>query len=321
MEAGALTYTAGMADAETADPSLEEFTAHLQHQRRLSDHTVRAYQTDLGQLSEHCGGLRALTLRSLRTWLAELHSQGLSRATLNRKTASVRAFSAWAYSHGHLPDDPAVQLRSAPTGRQLPTVLKQDDAGRLADAAHQRQVDAAQHRMDDPVTWAVAVRDEAMIELLYASGIRVSELAGLQVDSLDTERRMLRVLGKGRRERVVPIGRPAEHAVQRWLDQARHHLVSTDSADAMFLGRRGRRIDVRTIRGIVSGALSDLGTTAASGPHALRHTAATHMLDGGADLRAVQELLGHASLSTTQIYTHVSMERLTAAYRQAHPRA
>lgn len=305
----------------TADPLVEEFSAYLRDGRRLSEHTVRGYSSDLLQLSAHVGGLSKLGLASLRTWLAELHEAGLSRSTLNRKTASARAFTSWAHQHGYLTEDPAVRLRSAPRGSRLPDVLQAGHVTELTEAVRGMREAYERIREQDTMGWAIAVRDEAMIELLYATGIRVSELAGLNLDSVTPERRMIRVLGKGRKERMVPFGVPAQQALERWTQQARPELAGQRSGVALFLGQRGARIDVRVVRRVVDDALAALGTTSARGPHALRHTAATHLLDGGADLRAVQEMLGHSSLSTTQVYTHISVDRLTAAYAQAHPRA
>lgn len=310
-----------MQEAHSSDPLVEEFTAHLRDGRRLSEHTVRGYASDLSQLSEHCRGLRNLRLAALRTWLADLHAAGLSRSTLNRKTASARAFTSWAYQHGYLAEDPAVRLRSAPRGSRLPDVLQAEHVEELTDSARAMREAYERIRHQDRAGWAVAVRDEAMIELLYATGIRVSELTGLNLDSMIAERRMLRVLGKGRKERMVPFGVPAQRALERWVQQARPVLAAERSGVALFLGQRGGRIDVRVVRRVVDEALQGLGTTSARGPHALRHTAATHLLDGGADLRTVQEMLGHSSLSTTQVYTHISVDRLAAAYAQAHPRA
>ncbi|WP_198346041.1 tyrosine recombinase XerC [Nesterenkonia alkaliphila] len=306
---------------EPMDPLVEEFAAHLRDERRLSEHTVRGYTSDLVQLSGHTGGLRNLGLAQLRTWLAQLHAAGLSRSTLNRKTASARAFTAWAHKRGHLSEDPAVRLKSAARGSHLPDVLQASHVQGLTEAASQMRQAYERIKDQDPSGWAVAVRDEAILELLYATGVRVSELAGLGLGSVDFQRRMLKVLGKGRRERMVPFGAPAQQALERWTAQARPVLTGPRSGEALFLGERGARIDVRVVRRVVDTALEALGTTSARGPHALRHTAATHLLEGGADLRAVQELLGHASLATTQIYTHVSAERLAKAYAQAHPRA
>ncbi|GAB3178885.1 tyrosine recombinase XerC [Nesterenkonia halophila] len=314
------------AGAEEDDPLVEEFIAHLRLERGLSEHTIRSYAGDLRQLAGRVGRLPGLDLTAIRTWLADLHAGGASRATLNRKTASARTFTAWAHRRGHLATDPSVRLRTAPGGRHLPDVLQdrqiQALTDQLADAAQgPGEPDPGEQAEPDPIARAVALRDAAMIELLYATGIRVSELVGLDRGSFEPERRMVRVLGKGDKERMVPYGLPAQRALDAWWEQGRPLLAVAESGAAAFLGRRGRRIDVRVVRRAVDAQLAALGTTAARGPHALRHSAATHLLDGGADLRAVQELLGHASLSTTQVYTHISVDGLRRAYGQAHPRA
>lgn len=323
------------------DPLVEEFIAHLRLERGLSEHTIRSYAGDLRQLAGRVGALRGLDLAAIRTWLADLHAGGASRATLNRKTASARTFTAWAHRRGHLATDPSVRLRTAPGGRHLPDVLQDRQIQALTDQlaeavqspgeSHTREQRtgesstgeraAGEQPDQDPIARAVALRDAAMIELLYATGIRVSELVGLDRGSFEPERRMVRVLGKGDKERMVPYGIPAQRALEAWWERGRPLLAVADSGAAAFLGRRGRRIDVRVVRRAVDAQLAALGTTAARGPHALRHSAATHLLDGGADLRAVQELLGHASLSTTQVYTHISVDGLRRAYGQAHPRA
>lgn len=305
-----------------AEPELlTAFIDHLQHERGLSAQTLRAYRSDLRQLAARRGPLEEISLAGIRSWLGELHESGISRNTLNRKTASVRAFTAWAHRRGHLLEDPSVRLRTAPRSSHLPDVLQHQHVeqltGHLADAARH----AGQTEAPDPVLHAMSLRDAAMVELLYATGMRVSELSGLDLSSFESGRRMVRLLGKGNKERIVPYGVPAEAALRRWLDHGRPELATGRPSNACFLGRRGGRIDVRTVRRVVDDQLSRLGTTAARGPHALRHTAATHLLEGGADLRTVQELLGHASLSTTQLYTHVTIDRLRDAYGQAHPRA
>ncbi|WP_274617566.1 tyrosine recombinase XerC [Nesterenkonia sp. AY15] len=304
------------------DPELiTAFIDHLRHERGLSAQTIRAYRSDLRQLAQRRGDLQEISLAGIRSWLGELHEAGLSRNTLNRKTASVRAFTAWAHRRGHLREDPSVRLRTARRSSHLPDVLQhqhvEELTSHLADAAQQ----AGQAAELDAIAHALSLRDAAMVELLYATGMRVSELSGLDLASFETGRRMVRLLGKGNKERIVPYGVPAETALRSWLDHGRSELATPASANACFLGRRGGRIDVRTVRRVVDDALARLGTTAARGPHALRHTAATHLLEGGADLRTVQELLGHASLSTTQLYTHVTIDRLRDAYGQAHPRA
>lgn len=311
---------ADAADAEQ-DALLRDYLTHLSAERGLSAHTVRSYRTDLRQLRQAVGPLARLDLLRLRTWLADLHDAGLGRATVNRKIAAVRSFTAWAHRRGSLPEDPSVRLRTARTARRLPDVLQDCQVDELITRLTERCRDTAEWRAEAPIDHAVALRDLAMVELLYATGMRVAELVGLDVPSFAADRRMVRVLGKGDKERMVPYGVPAEQAVEAYLEQGRPRLVTERSGQAVFLGRRGARIDQRTVRRVVDVLLESLGTTAARGPHALRHSAATHLLDGGADLRTVQELLGHASLSTTQLYTHVSVEGLRAAYGQAHPRA
>ncbi|GAA1109408.1 tyrosine recombinase XerC [Nesterenkonia jeotgali] len=308
--------------AAAAEPELiTAFIDHLRHERGLSAQTIRAYRSDLLQLAQRRGPLEQLRLAGIRSWLGELHEAGLSRNTLNRKTASVRAFTAWAHRRGHLPEDPSVRLRTARRSDHLPDVLQHQHVeqltGHLAEAAQE----IAHAEAPDHAAHALSLRDAAMVELLYATGMRVSELSGLDLSSFETGRRMVRLLGKGNKERIVPYGVPAESALRAWLGHGRPELATPASAQACFLGRRGGRVDVRTVRRVVDAQLARLGTTAARGPHALRHTAATHLLEGGADLRTVQELLGHASLSTTQLYTHVTIDTLRDAYGQAHPRA
>jgi integrase/recombinase XerC len=220
-------------------------------------------------------------------------------------------FTAWARRSGLAEGDPGALLGSPKARRPLPTALRQDEVRELLLAAADRADDGT----------AAGVRDVAILELLYATGIRVGELCALDVDDLDRERRVVRVLGKGRKERSVPFGRPAETALEVWLASGRPHLAVPGSGPALFLGVRGRRMDQRAVRSMVHARLSEVPGAPDLGPHGLRHTAATHLLEGGADLRSVQELLGHASLATTQIYTHITNDRLRQAYRQAHPRA
>ncbi|CEA08410.1 Tyrosine recombinase XerC [Arthrobacter saudimassiliensis] len=301
---------------EEFSSAVRGFRSYQAAERGHSDHTVRAYESDLVQLLDHARSagvrrLKDLDLGVLRSWLGELSAAGQSRATLARRAATARAFTAWAVREELLETDPGLRLKAPKREKTLPSVLRpvqlEDLFDRLAAAAKDGD--------------AVAVRDRAMVELLYATGIRVGELAGLDVDDFNPDRRTLRVIGKGNKERTVPYGLPAAMAVDDWLRRGRPQLVNTDSGPALFLGRRGRRIDQRQVRSVVAGLFEALGDTAATGPHALRHSAATHLLDGGADLRAVQEILGHTSLATTQLYTHVSVDRLRDSYRQAHPRA
>ena len=292
---------------------LEDYAEHLALERNLSGHTVRAYVGDITSLLDHAARLRLehvaeLDLRTLRSWLARLHSQGAGRTTIARRASAARVFTAWAHRRGLLPDDPGATLTSPKAHRRLPEVLRPDEAAALLDGAG---LDGS----------PAGLRDVAVLELLYASGARVSELCGLDTDDVDRQRRTVRLFGKGRKERVVPIGTPAVHAVDAWLAAGRPAWVTADSGPALLLGARGRRLDPRTARRAVHARLSALPGLPDIGPHGLRHSAATHLLEGGADLRTVQELLGHATLATTQIYTHVSIERLRATYERAHPRA
>jgi integrase/recombinase XerC len=235
-----------------------------------------------------------------------LRTTGAGRATLARRGSTARTFTAWAHRRGLMPTDPG-QLLATPKGlRPLPDVLRPDEAVRLVEVAG-----------DDPVD----LRDAAALELLYATGVRVSELCGLDIDDVDAGRRVVRVLGKGRKERSVPYGVPAQRALDRWLTGGRPRWAGPQSGPALLLGARGGRIDPRTVRTMVHRRLADVPGAPDLGPHGLRHSAATHLLEGGADLRSVQELLGHATLATTQIYTHISIERLRTSYERAHPRA
>jgi integrase/recombinase XerC len=380
---------------------LQDYRRHLHAERGLSAATVTAYTGDVASLLDHLQRygppeLTALTLPVLRSWLARLRSSGGARASLARRAAAARSFTAWCVRTGRLPTDPAARLAVPRTQRHLPSVLRADQAAAMLDGSPARRIDrgtgaagqvtggpdratgspdhatggpdpapaanhaavagtdpttggpdpapAAKHSAvagpdhapggldpapaagepaaaDDPVTGALSARDQAMLELLYGSALRVSELTGLDIDDIDRHRRVLRVLGKGAKERTVPYGVPAATALQRWLTEARPVLATPASGAALFLGRRGGRIDPRLVRDVVHRRTAAVPGAPELAPHGLRHSAATHLLEGGADLRTVQEMLGHASLATTQIYTHVSAERLRAVYRQAHPRA
>lgn len=296
---------------------LADYERHLTAERDLAPHSVRAYLTDVRDLLSHatrlgCSGLDELDLRALRSWLANQQSRGRSRATLARRATAARVFTAWAFSTGRMVADSGALLASPKAHRTLPAALNQAQMRDLLDVMADRAA------AEDPV----ALRDVAIIELLYATGIRVGELAALDVDDIDGERRVVRVFGKGRKERTVPFGLPAERAIQAWLRGGRPMLVAPGrSGAALFVGPRGGRIDQRAVRTLVHRRLEEVPGAPDLGPHGLRHTAATHLLEGGADLRAVQEILGHASLATTQIYTHVTADRLRSAYQQAHPRA
>jgi integrase/recombinase XerC len=305
--------------------ALEEFRHHIGAERGLSRHTVRAYLGDVTSLLEHAAAAGAtapadLGIGALRAWLAGQHGSGHSRATLARRAAAVRTFTAFAHARGLLAADPGPLLGMPRIPRRLPEVLRQDQVAAVLDAPG---APAAGRPGGTPSRRdaALALRDTAIVELLYATGIRVGELCGLDIGDLDTERRTVRVLGKGNRERTVPAGIPAVRAVGAWARSGRPVLVTPASGHALFLGARGKRLDPRTARRVVHERLAVVPGTPDSGPHGLRHAAATHLLEGGADLRSVQEILGHASLTSTQIYTHVTVDRLQSAYRQAHPRA
>lgn len=306
---------------EWASERLAGFERHLAAERGLSPHTVRAYLGDVGALLEHAcrdglADLAALDIGVIRAWLAAQHAGGMARSTLARRAAAARTFTAFAHSRGWLDSDPGPLLGTPKAVRHLPNVLAREQM-----AAVLAQTGSASESAADPRAAAIAWRDTAIMELFYASGIRVSELCGLDIGDVDDERRTVRVLGKGSRERIVPIGIPAVRALRQWRDAGRRLLATDRSGRALYLGARGARLDPRTARRVVHARIAAAGSVPDAGPHGLRHTAATHLLEGGADLRSVQEILGHASLSSTQIYTHVSVERLLSAYRQAHPRA
>lgn len=296
---------------------LEEFDEYLELQRGRSAHTRRAYLGDLRSLLDFLterapdAGLGNLTLPMLRSWLAAQASAGAARATLARRTSAVKTFTAWAVRRGLLADDPASRLQVPKGRRTLPSVLRQDQAIDAMDAAKSGA------QQGDPI----ALRDRLIVELLYATGIRVSELCGLDVDDVDTSRGLLRVLGKGNKQRTVPFGEPARVALAAWLSVGRPALTFAGSGAALLLGARGKRLDPRQVRTVVHQTMAAVPGAPDIGPHGLRHSAATHLLEGGADLRVVQELLGHSSLATTQLYTHVSVARLRAVHDQAHPRA
>jgi integrase/recombinase XerC len=294
--------------------AVTEFGLYLGAERGFSEHTVRSYGSDLRDLvsfaqSRGVKGTDQLDLELFRDWLWQGSNAGLAKSSLARRAAAARSLSAWMARSGHTPTDSAARLRSPKSDRHLPRVLSRSQVdGIFAELA-------ALAATGDPA----AARDLAIVELLYASALRVSEVVGLDVGDIDTGSLTARVTGKGAKERVVPFGVPAQAALQQYF-QARATLAARPTS-ALFLGARGGRLGTRAVYELVAGLLAALPGTGPSGPHTLRHTAATHLLDGGADLRSVQEMLGHASLGTTQLYTHVSAERLKESYRMAHPRA
>lgn len=303
--------------SENFEKLLTAFERNLKVERNLSPHTIRAYMGDLKSLLLHLeklglSDISALELTHLRSWLANQALKGGARTTLARRAVSVRMFTKWALKNKFLSSDVGASLATPKGHRTLPGVLDVNNAQIAMDSMATR---AAQEQTP------ISLRDVAMVELLYATGARVGELCGLDIGDIDYSRNTIRVLGKGDKERVIPMGRPAVAALEIYLKDGRQALVSTQSANALFLGLRGKRIDQRTVRTVVYEALSAIEGIERMGPHALRHSAATHLLEGGADLRTVQEILGHASLATTQIYTHVSSARLQKVFKQAHPRA
>ena len=307
------------------DQLLDDYLSHVAVERGYSPHTVAAYRSDLIELiafTEARGSTdaAAIDLPLLRDWLWAATERGLARTSIARRAASARGFTAWLTRRGLLDADPGMRLKAPRAQRTLPRVVTEQAVTDVLATLSARAAGGA----------PTEVRDLAIIELLYASALRVSELVGLDLGDVDRRRRVVRVLGKGSKERMVPYGAPAARAIDRYLDESRPKIIANASENAVnapaatsavFLGARGGRMGVRSVYGLVAAILAEIPGTGPSGPHAFRHTAATHLLDGGADLRAVQEFLGHASLGTTQIYTHVSSERLKQSYRTAHPRA
>ncbi|MEV8510139.1 tyrosine recombinase XerC [Actinoplanes sp. NPDC051475] len=289
--------------------AVDDFSLHLARIENRSAHTVRAYVGDVVSLLDHaaeagCASPSDLDIVVLRGWLARRMAEGAARTSQARRAAAARTFTAWAHRTGLCAADVGAQLASPKAHRDLPSVLRADQAAELVVTTPNPH----------------AVRDRAVLELLYATGVRVSELCGLDITDVDEARRVVRVFGKGAKERAVPYGVPAQRALDDWLGHGRPKVAHAGSGDALFLGARGGRLQQTVVRRIVDAAAQAAGLPHTS-PHDLRHSAATHLLDGGADLRAVQDLLGHSSLSSTQIYTHVSTERLREAFKQAHPRA
>jgi integrase/recombinase XerC len=292
---------------------LDEYERHLRLEANRSAHTVRAYLGDVVGLLDHLGKLGGtsagqLEISQLRGWLAIQRNVGVARTTLARRAASLRTFTAWLRTAGYTDTDVGALLASPRGHRILPPVLDVAEAT----SAMQPAADANSPR---------GRRDRLVMELLYATGIRVSELVGLDLEDIDRSRRVIRVLGKGNKQRTVPYGLAAERALDAWLNLSRAELVTETSGQALLLGTRGGRLDQRAVRDVVHRRVAMVPGAPDIGPHGLRHSAATHLLEGGADLRTVQELLGHASLATTQLYTHVSVERLRQTYADAHPRA
>ena len=295
----------------------EAYRSHLITERNLSENSIRAYLADLESLLLFVNQLGVtefsqLEINHLRSWLANLQIKGAARSSITRRVVSIRAFTYWGSRNGWLPRDIGKDLVAPKPERNLPEILDIESAASA--------LESLLFRANEEGT-PQSLRDWAIVETLYGSGIRVSELVGLDVGDVDQNRNTLRVIGKGDKERVVPIGTPALNAINKWLKEGHVALQNENSDNALFIGSRGKRIDQRVVREIVYEAVQSLGNNKKLGPHALRHSAATHLLEGGADLRTVQEILGHSSLATTQIYTHVTQDRIKKAYEQAHPRA
>jgi len=296
--------------------ALGRFRNHLSLERALSPNTVDAYMGDVASLlqavsAQGATGFGDIGIADVREWLATSQAGGAALATLRRHGSAVHTFFGWARRVGLVDADPTANLRSPKLPRRLPRTPSQADMATVMTAVITRAGED-----DTPMS----ARDVAVLEVLYGGGVRVSELCGLDIDDIDWARGTVLVTGKGNKQRVVPLGVPAQDALTVWLT-ARPALATANSGAAIFLGERGARLDPRVARRIVHAAMTAVPEAPDVGPHGLRHAMATHLLEGGADLRSVQEMLGHASLATTQIYTHVSDERLRAAYRQAHPRA
>ena len=298
---------------------IDAWGVYLRANLAVSEHTLRAYVSDLRSFTTYCqvdelsteNIRRVVSLRAIRAWLASVVQQGKSRSTIARRTASIRSFTAWAYRRGYLDSDPGLLVTSARGDQKLPQVQTPSDTAELLSYAATRA-----REENSPA----AIRDWTILETIYATGIRVSEVCSLDTTSIDQQGMTLRVIGKGNKERVVPFTRACLSALQAWLSHGRPSLAIPEEGRALFVGDKGRRIDPRVIRAMIHRMCAQAGVRDLA-PHALRHTAATHILAGGADLRAVQEMLGHSSLQTTQRYTHVDAQRLSAIYKQAHPRA
>jgi integrase/recombinase XerC len=292
------------------DKALALFLSSLQA-RGMSPNTLKAYKADISDyLTFLADTKQELSLDSLRDWMWRQSEAGATKSTLARKTSSVKAFTAYLFQRGEIDSDPGLRLRAPKLDRTLPKVASERS---LSEVFERLQAAATK---DNPS----AQRDLCAFELLYATGMRVSELASLDISDVDFSRRLLKVTGKGNKQRMLPYGEQAAKALDTWIREGRKKFEIESSPNSVLLTSRGKRVGVRQLYSLVANQLAQTPTGAA-GPHTLRHSAATHLLDHGADLRAVQEILGHSSLATTQIYTHVSVERLRDAFEQAHPRA
>lgn len=298
--------------------TVEDFVSYLKIEKNRSSNTIRTYKTDLELFLQFASGngikkLEDIELNTFRLWLADQKDKGSSNSTISRRSSTARVFSTWAFKKGLVKTDSAIRLISPKVNKSLPKVLGQKQAKTL--------MQTASNVVDEDETVEIRRRDHAILEVLYSSGIRVAELTGLDIKDLDFTRSTMRVIGKGNKERVVPFGQPAKQALGNYINDARTKFINEKSGNALFIGSRGKRLDTRQVRRIVAKAIKRVEGAPDISPHDLRHSAATHMLEGGADLRIVQELLGHSSLATTQKYTHVTIERLREVFAKAHPRA
>jgi site-specific recombinase XerD len=293
------------------------FADHLALERHLASGTVVAYRRDLERLARFLargrGALATATLNDLRRFLGHLTTMGYARASIARRVGAIHTFYRWASARGHVAADPAALLGRPKVISRLPTVLRPREAAAL--------VEAPEPAVEDDVDAALALRDRAILELMYGSGLRVSEAAGVTLDRVDLDRGRVLVTGKGSKDRELPLSDPARDAVRRWVDEGRPVFASDRQTPELFLNRRGGPVGARDIRRLVGRYGDEKLAGRRVTPHTLRHSFATHLLEGGADIRAVQELLGHASVATTQRYTHVTRSRLFDAYRRSHPRA
>jgi len=286
---------------------IEKFINYLKVEKNASDHTITNYTIDLDAFSVFVGDkdIAAIDHLALRRFLAEMRAKNYAKRTVARKLASLRSFFRFLFREGLIKKNPITAISTPKLDKRLPVFLDVDKVARLVQAPQESD--------------AAGLRDRALLETLYSAGIRVSELVGLDVDDVDLISGIIKVLGKGHKERIVPIGEPAIAAIRRYIDKRPERKIK--DKDAVFLNKSGGRLTDRSVRRVLDKYIRICSITEKISPHSLRHSFATHLLDRGADLRSVQELLGHMNLSTTQIYTHVTMERLKTVYDKAHPRA
>ncbi len=297
--------------------TLEDFLEYLKIEKNRSENTIRSYQTDLELLLEFVSNkgvssVNKISTELIKEWIISLKKNQISNTTISRRISSVKVFFNYLIKNNLIEINPTLKVIAPKLNKVLPNILGQKQAEQLLDQAAIYEIE--EESID------IRIRDYAILEVLYSTGIRVSELVGLNIHDVNFNNLTLKVLGKGRKERVVPFGIPARDALDKYLNESRNKFNDKNSS-ALFLGQRGNRLNVRQVRRILNKAMSQIENGKEISPHDLRHSAATHMLEAGADLRIVQELLGHSSLATTQKYTHVTIERLREVFANAHPRA